>query len=59
MYWRAAVPSLPTRCYVPFYGRAEAEQFVGMASLLGPGHGPPGARRRHSQIAATLFEAAR
>jgi hypothetical protein len=35
VYWRNAVPDLPARSYVPFHGRDEAEQFVGMAGLLG------------------------
>jgi integrase len=35
VYWRNGVAGLPARSYVPFYGRAEAEQFVGMAGLLG------------------------
>lgn len=30
VYWRTAVPGLPTRSSLRFYGRAEAEQFVGM-----------------------------
>ena len=33
VYWRNTVSGLPARSYVPFYGRAEAEQFVGMAGL--------------------------
>ena len=35
VYWRNTVPGLPARSYVPFHGRDAAEQFVGMAGLLG------------------------
>jgi hypothetical protein len=31
VYWRNGVPGLPARSYLPFYGRAEAEQFVSIA----------------------------
>jgi len=35
VYWRNSGAGLPARSYVRFYGRAEAEQFVSMAGLLG------------------------
>jgi hypothetical protein len=35
VYWRNTGAGLPARSYLPFYVRDEAEQFVGMAGLLG------------------------
>jgi hypothetical protein len=35
VYWRNGAPGLPARSYLPFYGRGDAERFVGMAGLLG------------------------
>ena len=35
VYWRNTAAGLPARSYLPFYGRPDAEQFVGMAGLLG------------------------
>jgi hypothetical protein len=58
VYWRNGVPGLPARSYVPFYGRADAVQFVGMASLLGLDTARQVLDAEDPQAAAALLQAA-
>jgi hypothetical protein len=58
VYWRNGVPGLPTRSYVPFYGREEAGRFGGMASLLGLDTARRVVATEDPQEAAALLEAA-
>jgi hypothetical protein len=58
VYWRNSLPGLPARSYLPFYGRAEAEQFVGMAGLLGLDTSRQVLDTDDPQAAAALLQAA-
>jgi hypothetical protein len=58
VYWRNSLPGLPARSYLPFYGRAEAERFVGMADLLGLDTSRQVLDTDDPQAAAALLQAA-
>src|SRR5206468_2648411 len=58
VYWRNSLPGLPARSYLPFYGRAEAEQFVCMAGLLGIDTSRQVLETDDPQAAAALLQAA-
>jgi hypothetical protein len=58
VYWRNSDAGLPARSHVPFYGRAEAVRFVGMAGLLGLDTARQVLDTEDTHAAAALLQAA-
>jgi hypothetical protein len=58
VYWRNNDAGLPARSYLPFYGRDEAERFVGMAGRLGLAPARQVLDTEDPQAAAALIQAA-